>query len=82
MFLDVYGNSDRPLLYRLADACGFDRNLAACCLCEVFCTFFLLYGGCSVGAVNVLTGRNFTYMNPVGWGLVLVFTIYIGFHVS
>ncbi|KAH7712522.1 Protein AQP-3 [Aphelenchoides avenae] len=40
------------------------------------------YGGCSVGAVNVLTGRNFTYMNPVGWGLVLIFTIYIGFHVS
>ncbi|KAH7717503.1 Protein AQP-3 [Aphelenchoides avenae] len=82
MVLTIYSRSERPPLYRFADFFGIDRNLAACTLCEFFCTFFLLYGGCSIVAVQVINLMKFDYGIAIGWGLWLIFTVYIGFNIS
>ncbi|KAI1727777.1 major intrinsic protein [Ditylenchus destructor] len=74
--------NEPPLLFKIADQFGIDRNLVACTLCEFFCTFFLLYGGTSVCAVRKVDGQDFEYQVPVGWGLWLIFTLYLGFNIS
>jgi hypothetical protein len=73
---------DPPPMLLLADRLGIDRKLAVCTLCELFCTFFLMYGGTSVSASKVVVNWNFNYASGIGWGLLLIFTLYLGFNVS
>ncbi|KAI6174419.1 Major intrinsic protein domain containing protein [Aphelenchoides besseyi] len=76
-----------PLLYRIADRFEWDKNLVACVLCELVCSFFLMYGGLSINAVEKIQNQTthiekFEYGIAVSWGLWILITNYIGFQLS
>ncbi|KAI6190945.1 hypothetical protein M3Y97_00173700 [Aphelenchoides bicaudatus] len=72
-----------PWLYRLTDRLNFERNLVACVLCEMFCSFFLMYGGFSINAVQTIQNKtttvaNFSYGISMNWGVWAIMTNYLG----
>ncbi|WKY11465.1 hypothetical protein Q1695_003212 [Nippostrongylus brasiliensis] len=72
------------LVERLRQKLNIGNELYRAALAELFCTGFLLFAGCSVNAQFVLSQRrtNEWIAVAVGWGLVLLFAVQMGYRIS
>ncbi|KAL6741923.1 hypothetical protein Aduo_015130 [Ancylostoma duodenale] len=72
------------LVDRLRQKLNIGNELYRAALAELFCTGFLLFGGCSVNAQFILSQRrtNEWVCVAVGWGMVLLFAVQMGFRIS
>ncbi|XGW03574.1 hypothetical protein V3C99_015059 [Haemonchus contortus] len=75
---------DMILVDRVREKLHISNELYRAALAEMFCTGFLLFGGCSVNAQFVLSQRrtNEWIAVAIGWGLVLLFAVQMSFRIS
>ncbi|EYC05079.1 hypothetical protein Y032_0084g1767 [Ancylostoma ceylanicum] len=72
------------LVDRLRQKLNIGNELYRAALAELFCTGFLLFGGTCVNAQFILSQRrtNEWVCVAVGWGIVLLFAVQMGFRIS
>ncbi|KAK6054274.1 hypothetical protein COOONC_08221 [Cooperia oncophora] len=71
------------LVERLREKLHIGNELYRAALAELFCTGFLLFGGCSINAQFVLSQRRTDEWIAVaiGWGLILLFAVQMSYRI-